>query len=165
MRSVLPFKLSPRLLRFFKFCVVGCLGFVWDTGSVYALRPVIGLTAATLAAYFIAATLNWILNSLWTFRGVGHHEHPVLQWLRFLSANSLGFFLNRGTVYTLFYLFPLCVHYPILALACGCFAGLFANFNLTQKLVFREKPPASALELAEMTVQLPPTDPTHNAEP
>ncbi|MDE7546553.1 GtrA family protein [Acetobacter fabarum] len=165
MRSVLPFRPPPRLSRFFKFCVVGSLGFLWDTVSVYALLPVIGLTAATLVAYFIAATLNWILNSLWTFRSVGRHDHPVLQWLRFLSANSLGFFLNRGTVYTLFYVFPLCVHYPVLALTCGSFAGLFANFSLTQKLVFREKPPASALELAEMTVQFPAADPTHNAEP
>lgn len=165
MRLVLPFTSSPRLSRFFKFCVVGSLGFLWDTGAVYALRPFIGLTAATLAAYFIAATLNWCLNSLWTFRGVGQHDHPVLQWLRFLSTNTLGFFLNRGTVYTLFYAFPICTRYPVLALACGCFAGLAANFNLTQKLVFREKPPSSALELAEMTVKLPSTDPTHNAEP
>ncbi|MCP1241985.1 GtrA family protein [Acetobacter lambici] len=165
MRLVSPFILSPRLLRFLKFCVVGSLGFLWDASSVYALRPIIGLTAATLAAYFIAATFNWLLNSLWTFRGVGHHSHPVLQWLRFLSANSLGFFLNRGTVYTLFYVFPLCIQHPILALACGSFAGLIANFNLCQKIVFREKPPTSALELAEMTVEIPATDHTHNTEP
>lgn len=157
--------LSLRLMRFFKFGVVGSLGFLWDAGTVYGLRPFIGLTAATLVAYFVAATLNWILNRLWTFRGQGFHDHPVLQWLRFLSANSLGFFLNRGTVYTLFYAFPLCRQYPVFALALGSFAGLFANFNLSNKVVFREKPPTSALELAEMTVELTPTDPARNPEP
>ncbi len=165
MRFTLPSSPSLRLQRFLKFCVVGSLGFLWDTGAVYGLRPIIGLTAATLVAYFIAATLNWLLNSLWTFRGIGHHSHPVLQWLRFLSANSLGFFLNRGTVYTLFYAFPLCARYPVLALACGSFAGLIANFNLSQKMVFREKPPVSALELAEMTVEIPPPDHTRNTKP
>lgn len=156
---------SHRLLRFLKFGVVGSLGFVWDAGSVYGLRPFVGLTAATLIAYFIAATLNWILNRVWTFKGVGHHGHPVLQWLRFLSANSLGFFLNRGTVYTLFYTFPLCIQHPVIALAAGSFAGLIANFKLSQKMVFREKPPSSALELAEMTVEIPSTDHPHNAGP
>lgn len=157
--------LSHRLLRFLKFGVVGSLGFVWDTGTVYGLRPFIGLTAATLLAYFIAATLNWILNRVWTFRGVGHHGHPVLQWLRFLSANSLGFFLNRGTVYTLFYVFPLCIQHPVIALAAGSFAGLIANFKLSQKVVFREKPPSSALQLAEMTVEIPSTKPPHKTGP
>lgn len=153
------------LLSFVKFGIIGSLGFVWDTATTYGLRPIIGLTAATLAGYFVAATLNWILNRLWTFRGMGAHEHPILQWLRFLSANSVGFMLNRGTVYTLFYAFPLCIHHPILALAAGSFAGLLANFNLTQKLVFRARPPSSPLELVEMTVDFPPTDHTHNTKP
>lgn len=165
MRPTLPSILPHRLLHFLKFGIVGSLGFIWDTGTVYGLRPFIGLTAATLIAYFVAATLNWILNRLWTFRGMGHHEHPVLQWLRFLSANSLGFFLNRGTVYTLFYAFPLCIRHPVLALAAGSFAGLVANFKLSQKMVFRTKPPTSALDLAEMTVEISPTEHTHKDRP
>ncbi|MFT9359132.1 GtrA family protein [Acetobacter okinawensis] len=165
MRLTPPSIAPHRLLRFLKFGVVGSLGFIWDTGAVYGLRPFIGLTAATLIAYFFAATLNWILNRLWTFRGMGHHDHPVLQWLRFLSANSLGFFLNRGTVYTLFYAFPLCIRHPVIALAAGSFAGLIANFKLSQKMVFRAKPPSSALDLAEMTVEISPTDHTHDAGP
>ncbi|MGO3517053.1 MAG: GtrA family protein [Acetobacter cibinongensis] len=145
---------SPAVMRLFKFGVVGALGFLWDSSTVYGLRPIIGLTAATLVAYFVAATLNWLLNRLWTFKGAGSHDHPILQWLRFLLANSCGFFLNRGTVYTLFYTVPLCLEHPIIALAAGAFAGMFANFSLSQKLVFREKPPQSTLELAEYAVEL-----------
>ncbi|GBR51979.1 polysaccharide biosynthesis protein GtrA [Acetobacter pomorum] len=151
---------ASKLIRLIKFGMVGSLGFVWDSGTVYALRPLIGLTCATLVAYFVAATLNWVLNRVWTFKGAGHHEHPVLQWLRFLSANSLGFFLNRGTVYLLFYIFPFCIQHPIVALAAGAAAGMLANFSMSQKIVFREKPPASALELAEMSVEIAPSS-TH----
>lgn len=165
MCSTSPPTLLQHLRRFLKFGIVGGFGFLCDTGTVYGLRSVLGLSAATLVSYFVAATFTWILNRLWTFRGVGHHDHPILQWLRFLSANSLGFFLNRGVVYTLFYAFPLCVHYPVLALAAGCVTGALANFNLSQKMVFREKPPTSALELAEMTVEIPSTDHTRNTGP
>ncbi|NHN84668.1 GtrA family protein [Acetobacter musti] len=136
--------------RLLKFGIVGSAGYLWDTGTVYALLPVLGLGTATLVAYFVAATLNWMANRFWTFGDVGRHEHPVLQWLRFLTANSLGFFLNRGTVYALFYFEPFCREYPFIALAAGSFAGMFANFALSKRLVFRERPPNSALDLAEI---------------
>ncbi|GBR06112.1 GtrA family protein [Acetobacter oeni] len=141
---------SGSVRRLLKFGVVGSAGYLWDTGTVYALMPVLGLGTATLIAYFVAATLNWVANRFWTFGDAGRHEHPVLQWLRFLTANSLGFFLNRGTVYGLFYFEPLCREYPFAALAAGSFAGMFANFTLSRRLVFRERPPSSALDLAEI---------------
>ncbi|GBQ99048.1 hypothetical protein AA23498_3400 [Acetobacter nitrogenifigens DSM 23921 = NBRC 105050] len=143
-----------KMQRFLKFGLIGSLGFLWDTGTVYALRPIIGLGLATLAAYFVAASLNWLANRLWTFRGVGLDEHPVLQWLRFLTANSLGFLLNRGAVYLLFYLEPFCVQHPVTAIAVGSLTGMLANFNLSQRLVFRERPPHSALDLAEIATGL-----------
>lgn len=155
-----------KALRFFKFGTVGALGFLWDSGTVYGLRPFIGLTAATLIAYFVAATLNWILNRFWTFKGAVCPDHPILQWLRFLLANSCGFLLNRGTVYTLFYTVPLCVKQPVIALAAGAFAGMFANFNLSQKLVFREKAPKNTIELLDLAVELhhhePPASPPNS---
>ena len=130
-----------RFAPLFKFGVIGSLGFVWDNAVVYTLRPLIGLTAATLLAYFVAATLNWLLNRLWTFRGYGLHHHPFMQWLRFLWANSLGFFLNRGVVFSLFFLFPFCARHPVVALAAGTLAGLLSNFKLSQKLVFHDRKP------------------------
>lgn len=142
------------LTRFLRFGIVGSAGFLWDTGTVYLLRSLVGLATATLLAYFVAATLNWIANRFWTFGDAGNYEHPVLQWLRFLTANSLGFLLNRGTVYSLFLVEPFCVAHPVVALACGSLAGMVANFNLSQRLVFRERPPASGVELAEIATGL-----------
>ncbi|MFT8676608.1 MAG: GtrA family protein [Acetobacter sp.] len=160
-----PFTDRQKLLRLFKFGVVGTLGFVWDTGSVYALRPLLGLTLATLAAYFIAATANWLLNRLWTFRGVQSSHSIVVQWLRFLAANSVGFVLNRGTVYTLFILFPFCRHYPVVALAAGSIAGLLSNFHISQKVVFRERPQAATPEQDLANSRMTPADPAHRRAP
>jgi putative flippase GtrA len=130
-------KLIALATQFAKFGVVGGLGLVWDTLTVYGLRPFIGLTSATLVAYFVAATLNWLLNRFWTFRGAGCRHHLVMQWLRFLAANGPGFALNRGTVLVLLWSIPLCRQHPVMALAAGSVAGMFANFTLSRRLVFR----------------------------
>jgi len=127
------------LVQFIRFGCVGGLGFVWDAGTVYALRPLCGLTLATLVAYFVAASLNWVVNRVWTFRHGAHDGSLLHQWLRFLGTNMVGFALNRSAVYTLFLTVPLCVRYPVLALAVGALTGMFANFTLSRRLVFKVK--------------------------
>jgi len=143
--------------QFLRFGIVGALGFLWDLGTVTALTPLIGLSMATLAAYFVAATANWIVNRLWTFRNVAARGHLILQWLHFLLANSFGFLLNRGTVYALYYFAPISREYPAIALAAGALAGMSANFSLSRRLVFRAKVPETPLELAQMAVDIPGT--------
>ncbi len=124
--------------RFLKFAVVGTLGFVWDTATVYAASPWIGLYAAGLVAYLVACTLNWLLNRLWTFRD---HEHggAVRQWALFVASNAGGFVLNRGTFFALVATVPLCRGYPVLAVAAGSLAGMSANFTMASRVVFRAR--------------------------
>lgn len=129
--------LLPLALQFLKFGTVGTFGFLWDASTVYALRPFIGFVAATFAAYFVAATMNWILNRLWTFRGRGSQDSLFKQWLNFLGANGLGFMLNRSTVFALAWSIPFCLAYPVVALAAGSVAGMCANFTLSRRLVYR----------------------------
>lgn len=147
---------APRQLitQFLRFGVIGALGLVWDILIVYLLRPELGLTTATLLSYFLVASLNWLLNQAWTFHSVAHRDHPILQWLRFLAANSFGFLLNRGTVYTLCFTIPFCSQHVAVPLAAGSLMGLMANFNLSRKLVFRAKVPETPMELAQMAVDL-----------
>ena len=120
-----------------KFGTVGGLGFLWDTSTVYLLRPLVGFTIATLAAYFIAATMNWVLNRLWTFRGRGGQDSLFRQWLNFLGANGLGFVLNRSAVFALAWSSPFCLAHPVVALAVGSLTGMSANYTLSRRLVFR----------------------------
>lgn len=131
--------LRAQIVPLLKFGIVGGTGLIWDTLAVYGFRPLLGLTGATVLAYFIAASLNWLVNRLWTFRHVVHSDRKLVQWARFLMANSLGFIMNRGMVFALFMLFPLCRAVPVLALVAGAFAGLAANFTLSRRMVFRHR--------------------------
>ncbi len=122
--------------QFLRFGTVGAFGFVLDTATVYGLRPLLGLYGAGVLAYLVAASVNWVFNRVWTFRGVGRGP-AHRQWLRFLATNLGGFVLNRGTYAALVTLVPLCATQPVLAVAVGSLAGMLVNFSLSRTIVFR----------------------------
>jgi putative flippase GtrA len=124
------------LVQFMKFGTVGTLGWLSDTATVYALRHSLGLYGAGAAAYLVGASVTWLFNRIWTFRGLG--RSPMhRQWARFLMVNLVGFTLNRGTYAVLVTFVPLCAQQPILATAGGAIAGMFMNFGLSRTMVFR----------------------------
>ena len=124
------------LVQFLMFGTVGTAGFLVDTATVYALRGSLGLYGAGMAAYVVAASVTWILNRVWTFRGLG--SGPVhRQWARFLVVNLGGLVLNRGTYALLVTFVPLCAEQPVYATAAGAIAGMFVNFALNRTMVFR----------------------------
>ena len=124
------------LAQFLRFGVVGTFGFVIDTATVYATRGALGLYGAGAVAFLVAATANWWVNRVWTFRGLGGGALHR-QWAKFLAANSLGFVLNRGAYFILVTVSVLCAANPVIAVAAGSVTGLAANFTLSRRLVFR----------------------------
>jgi putative flippase GtrA len=122
--------------QFLRFAMVGTLGFCWDTATVYALRHLVNLYAAGTAGFLVAATANWLLNRLWTFRQ-HPHEAIYLQWAKFIAANAVGFVFNRGTFFALISISTICHRQPILAIAAGSCAGIFFNYFLSKRYVFR----------------------------
>lgn len=122
--------------QFLRFGVVGVAGFVIDTATVYGLRGSLGLYGAGAVAYVVAASGNWLLNRVWTFRGKGsgpaHH-----QWMKFMVANLFGFVLNRGTYAILVTFVAAAASQPVIATAAGAVAGMFLNFHLSRRVVFR----------------------------
>jgi putative flippase GtrA len=121
---------------FLRFGLVGSVGLCWDTATVYALRGVIGLYAAGAAGFVLAATSNWALNRVWTFK---RSEHALMhvQWARFLAINLVGFVFNRGVFFILVAETILCRRVPLLAIIAGTFSGLFFNYFLSKRFVFR----------------------------
>jgi putative flippase GtrA len=124
------------LVQFLMFGTVGTVGFLVDTATVYALRRSLGLYGAGMAAYVVAATVTWILNRLWTFRGRGGGPMHQ-QWARFLVVNLGGLVLNRGTYALLVTFVALAAQQPVYATAAGAIAGMFVNFALIRTMVFR----------------------------
>jgi putative flippase GtrA len=124
------------LVQFMKFGVVGVIGFLIDTAVVYGLRASLGLYGAGAVSYVVAATGNWALNRVWTFRGQGRHKAHH-QWALFLATNLLGFALNRGTYAALVTFVALCYAQPVYAVGAGAVAGMFLNFGMARSVVFR----------------------------
>jgi putative flippase GtrA len=91
---------------------------------------------AGVIAYLVACTFNWVLNRVWTFR---HLSHTAMhrQWMMFLAANAVGFVINRGLYVILIATQPLFRAHLVLAVAAGALAGMFVNFFLSRRLVFR----------------------------
>jgi putative flippase GtrA len=125
------------LAQFMQFGVVGVAGFLADTAVVYATRDMAGLYVAGTLAYAVAVTVTWWLNRIWTFRGAGAIGSVFRQWLIFAAANLPGLCLNLGTYFVLVTVVPVCAVHPILAIAAGALAGMFANFTLSRAMVFR----------------------------
>jgi putative flippase GtrA len=122
--------------QFIRFGVVGLFGLIIDTATVYGLRHTLGLYGAGLIAYLVAASGNWILNRLWTFRGQG--TGPAhRQWAMFMVANLAGFVLNRGTYALMVTFVAAAAEQPVIATASGAVAGLLVNFTLSRRIVFR----------------------------
>jgi putative flippase GtrA len=124
------------LRQFLRFGTVGVGGFIVDTGTVYSLRAWVGLYLAGAVAYVTAATFNWGVNRVWTFRGRGSGS-AHRQWALFLAANALGFVLNRGTYFILITVSVFCYAHPVVAIAAGVAMGMFLNFHLSRTVVFR----------------------------
>lgn len=124
------------VMQFLRFGVVGGIGWMVDTATVYATKDFIGVQAAGIPAYLTAATCNWALNRVWTFRGQG--SGPMhRQWLAFLATNLIGFTANRGSYELLVTFSAFCAANPFLATFAGAFAGMVPNFVLSRRVVFR----------------------------
>ncbi|CAG4928698.1 unnamed protein product [Acidocella sp. C78] len=118
-----------------RFGTVGVFGLLMDIAAVYALIPSLGLYGAGMAAYLVAASCNWMLHRLWTFRARARQPAHT-QWLRFLFVNMIGFSINRGAYSLLIASFALPRHYPVLAVCAGAVSGFLINFLLSRRLVF-----------------------------
>ena len=125
------------LAQFTQFGTVGTAGFLVDTAVVYAMRDWAGLYVAGFVAYLVAVATTWWLNRVWTFRGLGGAGRKHHQFAKFVVATLPGLCLNLGSYFVLVATIPVCATHPVIAIAAGAIAGMFANFALSRAVVFR----------------------------
>jgi len=128
------------LKQFIKFGLVGVVGFFVDSSALYAFMDFLGLGlyAGRVASYLVAATTTWALNRAYTFsHSKGNDGNKRKQWSKFLLVNSLGGFINYGVYALLVSVYAIFASFPVLAIAIGSISGLFFNFFLSRKIVFR----------------------------
>ncbi len=132
---------DDRLVLAAQLWAFGCTGLVGlglDIATVYALRAPLGLYGAGMVGYVVAATGNWALNRVWTFRGASQ-DAAHRQWARYLIVNLVGMVLNRGIYALLVTFVAACAEEPAYAVAAGAVAGMGVNFILSRRLVFQSE--------------------------
>ena len=87
------------LLKFLKFGVVGASGMVVHGGVLYLLKEVAGLNpfVANTIGFVTAATTNYILNRIWTFRS--HEKQVGVEYLKFFLVSVVGLGINNATLW------------------------------------------------------------------
>lgn len=114
------------------------MGFLVDAGIVLGLTSAgINAIVAQLAAFTVAVCVTWIGNRSWTFGHRTRRQTLAQEWLLYVSANTLGWFVNNGVYIVLVVTIPLMAHRPVWAVAAGSLAGLFLNYTASRRVVFR----------------------------
>lgn len=120
---------------FARFAGIGALGFVVDSGVLYAgLGLGLSLYSGRAVSWLAAATFTWYCNRRITFASTD--TAVVREWARFLLANAVGGAVNLGTYALLVANFALMARLPVLAVGAGSVAGLVFNFALSWTVVF-----------------------------
>jgi|GEM_PF-530724 putative flippase GtrA len=123
--------------QFFKFGVVGVVGFIVDTAMLYFGINALGLgrIAAGMFSFPFSVTSTWIGNRLYTFRDAPPMP-PAKQLAKFAFVCAIGIVFNRGTYSLLVSTIPFVYDYPVIGLLGGTAAGMFFNFFASRKHVF-----------------------------
>jgi putative flippase GtrA len=126
------------VVQFIKFSIIGFIGFAIDCIMLYVGIHIFGFGkyASAIFSFPFAVTVTWIGNRLFTFRG--QSSRPVHQeWAQFFVVCGCGFILNRGAYSLSLATIPLAYQYPVLGLLVGTATGMFFNFFVSRKIVFR----------------------------
>ncbi len=127
-------------IQFFRFGVVGTLGFLLDFAVLSAAVALgTGPYWGRVLSYLVAATGVYALNRAWTFRDRrgGAAGGTGRQWGLYLLLNLAGFAVNYATYAAITAWTDVGARHLVLGVAAGSLAGMTINFVLNRQLVFR----------------------------
>ena len=131
---------AATLRKFVLFGIAGGAGFVVDTAVLYLLKGALGLYGARVVSFLCAVFTTWLINRTVAFKGQPADVPIWREFLHYLGAMILGGAVNYAVYAALVATVPLVAAQPVLGVAAGVIAGMFVNFLLADKLVFRQKP-------------------------
>lgn len=120
------------VFKFLKFGIVGFIGMLFDFGATWIFKEKIKLNryVANSIGFIIAATLNYILNKLWTFHN--HDTHVTTQYLIFMSISTIGLGINNIFLYIFEKKFSIKFYVAkLLAIGITTLWNFFANYLIT----------------------------------
>ncbi len=140
LREILETDIVSKLLetRFFRFLVVGTIGFSVDAILLLALDALGGGPYFSRAVSFPTAMLvTWLLNRSWTFSG-HQSDDRTKELARYVTVNCLAAVANIGAYTIAIETVPLLRNYLIIPLGLGAIAGLFVNYTGMKLFVFAQ---------------------------
>jgi len=126
--------------QFGRFFAVGALGFAVDAGGLLALaRAGLDPLVARALSFLFATLVTYALNRRWTFgaSGLGWWRG----WVTYVAATSLGALLNYLAFAGVVAAFGASSPMLLAGTALGSAIGLFFNYALSRRVVFREPRP------------------------
>jgi len=124
--------------RFFRFTLVGALGFVVDAGVLQALISLSGwgLVEARAVAIPVAVFATWLLNRTLTFPE--SHSGPALRSLtRYFAVSAVGAGLNFVIYSVLVFASQAMAATPLVPLAIASIIALIVNYLGSKHFAFR----------------------------
>lgn len=123
--------------QFLRFSVIGGLGFLVDTGVLYALLGLgLNLYSARALSIVAAATFTWVGNRRFSFRArTLDRRQKTGEWLLYLGAMAVGGLINFGVYSLLVWRLPLFSAYPVLAVVAGTGVSMLFNFAMARALL------------------------------
>lgn len=118
---------------FWRFCLVGAVGFGVDAGLLAGLHHGLGVDAFTarLVSILVAVTATWQLNRWFTF--AVRVQRSVREWTRYAAVNGAGAALNYLVYSALLLSLPMA---PLAALAVASAVALGFNYLGSALVVF-----------------------------
>lgn len=92
-------ELKPLIFKFVKFGIVGASGMLVHFCVLYLCRDVLDINTfiSNTLGFIVAATTNYILNRIWTFRS--HDKQVGMEYMKFIIVSLIGLGINNGTLW------------------------------------------------------------------
>lgn len=127
----------PKTMEALQFGAVGFAGFIVDSFFYLGLQAAgVSHLWARAAAFWPAATFNWFLNRIMTFK-TRPRINAAAQWFGFLAVSGAGFCVNWGVYASLTTWAEFFRENLFAAFVLGILAGAVFNFIAADRLVFR----------------------------
>ena len=121
---------------FFKFSLIGGLGFFVDTMIFYMANSMFTELSSRILSFSMAVLFTYVFNRLYTFKVKTNIN--IVEFFKYYLNMIFGGIVNIGTFFVVIRFSDIGRDYPFCGIALGSVAGLCINF-LTSKILLATK--------------------------
>ncbi|MGL1892730.1 MAG: GtrA family protein [Spirochaetaceae bacterium] len=123
--------------RLISFGLVGSLGLITNLIIFYIIadRYMLDKNIAAIICFIIAVSQNYIINTLWTYKGA---SLTFVRYVKFVSVSLVGLLINLIVLNLLLTVFPN-IPYKTIPQGIGILTAFLINFTASHLFVFSKK--------------------------